>query len=205
MNRHTVMLLAVTMLLAGLSSAQEAAPAANAGNQAAQASAAAPVANQEYKIGAEDLLTVSVWREPDMSGAVPVRPDGNVTIALLGDVPAAGMTAAQLSASIEEKLRKYLTDPRVTVVVTEVRSKRVYVIGEVARQGPMTLTAGMRVSQAISSAGGFTQFANTKKILVLRNESGSQHKYKFNYKEFVEGRNTAQDIQLIAGDTVVVP
>jgi len=204
-NRHTVMLLAVTMLLAGLSSAQEAAPAANAGNQAAQASAAAPVANQEYKIGAEDLLTVSVWREPDMSGAVPVRPDGNVTIALLGDVPAAGMTAAQLSASIEEKLRKYLTDPRVTVVVTEVRSKRVYVIGEVARQGPMTLTAGMRVSQAISSAGGFTQFANTKKILVLRNESGSQHKYKFNYKEFVEGRNTAQDIQLIAGDTVVVP
>jgi len=204
-NRHTVMLLAVTMLLAGLSSAQEAAPAANAGNQAAQASAAAPVATQEYKIGAEDLLTVSVWREPDMSGAVPVRPDGNVTIALLGDVPAAGMTAAQLSASIEEKLRKYLTDPRVTVVVTEVRSKRVYVIGEVARQGPMTLTAGMRVSQAISSAGGFTQFANTKKILVLRNESGSQHKYKFNYKEFVEGRNTAQDIPLIAGDTVVVP
>lgn len=204
MKREIVRLLIVTVLLAAVSSSQQV-PAADATSQTAQAAVVKPVADQEYKIGAEDLLTVSVWREPDLSGAVPVRPDGNVTITLLGDVPAAGMTAAQLSASIEEKLRKYLTDPRVTVVVTEVRSKRVYVIGEVARQGPMTLTAGMRVSQAISSAGGFTQFANTKKILVLRNESGSQHKYKFNYKEFVEGRNTSQDIQLIAGDTVVVP
>lgn len=204
MKRKIAFITMLAALLVSVSSSQESGADTTA-RKTTPTSGTTAVVDQQYKIGPEDVLTVSVWREPDLSGPAPVRPDGKITMALVGDIPASGMTAVELGSSIEEKLRKYLTDPRVTVVVSEVRSKRIYVIGEVARQGPMSLTPGMRVSQAISSAGGFSQFANTKKIFVLRNVSGTQNKFKFNYKDFIEGRNTEQDIQLTAGDTVVVP
>lgn len=159
-----------------------------------------------YTIGPEDVLNVSVWKEPDFSNAaVPVRPDGMVSLPLLGDVQAAGKTPSQLSDDLTSKLKKYIEEPRVTVVVTGMNSRRVYILGEVNHPGPMGMSANMTVLQAISAAGGPTAYANTKKITVLRNDQGKQAKYLFNYKEVIRGNNQDQNIQLKPGDTIVVP
>ena len=130
---------------------------------APEAQPSAPSVPVDYLIGADDMLRVSVWKEPDMSVTLPVRPDGKISIPLLDDVQAAGMTPMQLAASIKEKLKKYIADPRVTVVVTAMNSQRIYVLGEVMHPGPMALLPGMTVLQALSTAG-FTQFANLKAI-----------------------------------------
>jgi polysaccharide export outer membrane protein len=158
----------------------------------------------DYLIGADDMLRVSVWKEPDMSVTLPVRPDGKISIPLLDDVQAAGMTPMQLAASIKEKLKKYIADPRVTVVVTEMNSQRIYVLGEVMHPGHMVLLPGMTVLQALSTAG-FTQFANLKAIYLLRRQNGQQIKIPFNYKDAVKGRGTQQSLDLKPGDTLVVP
>src|SRR6201993_294606 len=125
------------------------------------------VAGPDYVIGADDMLHISVWKEPDLTETLPVRPDGKISLPLLNDVVAAGLTPTQLADSITIKLKKYLSDPRVTVVVTAMNSQKVYVMGEVAHTGPMALQPNMTVLQALASAG-FTQFANTKGIYVLR-------------------------------------
>jgi polysaccharide export outer membrane protein len=159
-----------------------------------------------YTIGPEDVLSVSVWKEADFSNAaVPVRPDGMVSLPLLGDVVAAGKTPSQLADDITTKLKKYIEEPRVTVVVTGMNSRRVFILGEVNHPGPIGMSANMTVLQAISAAGGPTAYANTKKITVLRNEQGKQTKYLFNYKEVIKGNNQDQNVQLKAGDTIVVP
>jgi polysaccharide biosynthesis/export protein len=159
-----------------------------------------------YSIGPEDVISVSVWKEPDFSNtAVPVRPDGMVSLPLLGDVQAAGKTPSQLSEDITVKLKKYIEEPRVTVVVTGMNSRRVFILGEVNHPGPTGMSANMTVLQAISAAGGPTAYANTKKIAVLRTEQGKQSKYLFNYKEVIKGNNQDQNIQLKPGDTIVVP
>jgi len=163
----------------------------------------ASVAPVGYVIGPEDTLHVSVWKEPDLSATLPVRPDGMISLPLLNDVQAAGLTPMQLRDSITSKLKKYLADPRVTVVVTAINSQRVYVTGEVLHTGPITLVPDMTVLQALASAG-FNQFANTKKIYVLRMESGKQQKLPVNYKELLQG-NPATNILLKPGDTIVVP
>ena len=163
----------------------------------------APAGN-DYIIGSDDQLHISVWKEADLTETVPVRPDGKISMPLLGDVPAAGMTPKQLQDSITEKLKKYIADPRVTVVVNAMNSRRVFVTGEVVHTGAVVLLPGMTVLQALSSAG-FTQFANLKGIYVLRNENGKQVKYPFNYKDVVKGKHTEQNIPLKRGDTVVVP
>ena len=165
---------------------------------------AASVAGPDYVIGADDTLRISVWKEPDMSVTLPVRPDGKISMPLLNDVQAAGMTPMQLSTSITEKLKKYIADPRVTVVVTAMNSQRVYVLGEVVHTGAMPLLPNMTVLQALSSAG-FTQFANLKGIYVLRVENGQQNKLPFNYKQAIKGRDPQQNIILKPGDTIVVP
>ncbi|MBS1850709.1 MAG: polysaccharide biosynthesis/export family protein [Acidobacteria bacterium] len=164
----------------------------------------AAVAGPSYVIGAEDVLYVSVWKEPELTNTLPVRPDGKISLPLLNDVQAAGLTPMDLSNSITEKLKKYLADPRVTIVVTQINSQRVYVTGEVLHTGAMALTPNMTVLQALASAG-FTQFANTKGIYVLRNESGKQRKIAVNYKELVKGDAMDQNIPLKPGDTIVVP
>jgi polysaccharide export outer membrane protein len=166
--------------------------------------AAAPVAPSDYVIGADDTLHITVWKEPDMSVTLPVRPDGKISIPLLNDVQAAGMTPLQLGASITEKLKKYIADPRVTVVVTGMNSQRIYVLGEVTHTGAMALLPHMTVLQALASAG-FTQFANLKAIYLLRRENGQETKIPFNYKEAIKGRGTQQNIVLKPGDTLVVP
>lgn len=163
-----------------------------------------PIVPADYIIGADDTLRISVWKEPELSVTLPVRPDGKISMPLLDDVQAAGMTPMQLAASIKEKLKKYISDPRVTVVVTAMNSQRIYVLGEVTHTGAMPLLPNMTVLQALSSAG-FTQFANLKAIYLLRVENGMQTKIPFNYKEVVKGRDPAQNIVLKPGDTIVVP
>jgi polysaccharide export outer membrane protein len=159
-----------------------------------------------YTIGPEDVLNVSVWKELDVSNsAVPVRPDGMISLPLLGDVQAAGRTPSQLADDIATRLKKYIEEPRVTVVVTGMNSRRVFILGEVNHPGPTGMSANMTVLQAISAAGGPTAYANTKKIAVLRTEQGKQSKYLFNYKEVIKGNNQDQNIQLKPGDTIVVP
>jgi polysaccharide export outer membrane protein len=165
---------------------------------------AAPSVPVDYSIGADDTLRISVWKEPDMSVTLPVRPDGKISIPLLDDVQAAGMTPMQLAASIKEKLKKYIADPRVTVVVTAMNSQRIFLLGEVVHTGPTALLPGMTVLQALSSAG-FTQFANLKAIYLLRTQDGQQTKIPFNYKDAIKGRGTQQNFVLKPGDTIVVP
>jgi len=158
----------------------------------------------DYVIGADDVLRISVWKEPDLSETLPVRPDGKISMPLLNDIPAAGLTPLQLKDSITEKLKKYIADPRVTVVVSAMNSRRVFVTGEVLHSGPMVLLPHMTMLQALSQAG-FSQFANLKAIYLLRTENGRQVKLPFNYKEVVKGNHQEQNIQLKPGDTVVVP
>jgi len=179
---------------------------AQAAGAAEGASAKAPATEDpNYVIGAQDVLDINVWKEPELTRAVPVRPDGKISLPLLNDVQAAGLTPTRLAAQITESLKKFLANPQVTVIVTSINSQRVYILGEVARPGAYPMLPGMTVLQGLSSAGGFTLYANSKKIYVLRTENGKQEKHPFNYKEVLAGRNEDQNIILKAGDTIVVP
>lgn len=180
---------------------QPAAPAA-----AAEASAKSATTDAGYVIGPEDVLKIDVWENAELSQTVPVRPDGKISLPLLNDVQAAGLTPTQLSATLGEKLSKYVTSAHpVTVIVTQINSQRVYVLGEVARAGAYPMVPGMTVLQVLSTAGGFTPFANTKNIYVLRTQNGAQHKFAFNYKNVVSGKQPEENIALKPGDTIVVP
>jgi polysaccharide export outer membrane protein len=181
-----------------------AAPAARpATNPAVEHQAA--TTDPHYLIGAQDLLDVSVWKEPDLSRQVPVRPDGKISLPLLNDVQALGLTPTQLAAQITTGLEKFMTSPQVTVIVSQINSQRVYILGEVGHAGAYGLLPGMTVLQALSNAGGFTAFANLKNIYVLRQDNGKQQKLFFNYKEVVSGKKSEQNIELKPGDTIVVP
>ena len=158
-----------------------------------------------YVIGAQDVLDISVWKEPELTRSVPVRPDGKISMPLLNDVQASGLTPLQLAAAITTGLKKFVTDPQVTVIVTAINSQRIYILGEVTRAGAYPLLPNMTVLQALSSGGGFTQFAKITKIYVLRVENGKQEKHPFNYKEVIAGKAADQNIFVKAGDTIVVP
>jgi len=161
--------------------------------------------NADYQIGPQDVLNVSVWKEGELSVSVPVRPDGNISLPLINDVRAEGQTPMQLAAHINARLKQFVAEPRVTVIVTQINSRRFYVLGEVGRPGAFPLLPNMTVLQALSTAGGLRDFANPKKVYVLRNENGVAKKYPFNYKDVLNGKHVEQDIQLKPGDTVVVP
>lgn len=162
-----------------------------------------PIDPDRYVIGAQDSLQITVWKEPTLSGTIPVRPDGMISLVLVGDLPAAGLTPMALSADIGQRLKKYIQDPVVTVVVLGVNSQRIFMVGEVGRVGPVMMTPGMTALQAIVTAGGLTQFANSKRIYILRNVAGKQQKIPFNYKQALKGDN--EGVSLIPGDTIVVP
>jgi len=164
-----------------------------------------PVKDSVYLIGPEDVLDVTVWKEPDMSRVVPVRPDGRISLPLINDIQAAGFSPEQLAATVAEKLRKFVTEPQVTVIVTAVNSQRVFVVGEVLRAGAFPLFPGMTVLQALGTAGGFTTFADVKKIHVLRIRDGKQVELPFNYRDVLNGDKPEQNIRLEPGDTIVVP
>jgi polysaccharide export outer membrane protein len=157
----------------------------------------------DYVIGPDDVLHVAVWKEADLTATLPVRPDGKISLPLLNDVQASGLTPEQLAAVVTEKLRKYIADPHVTVVVATINSKRIYLVGEVLRPGAATMLPNMTVLQALSSAG-INQYAKTKGIYVLRTENGKQQKLPVNYRRLVKG-DLAQNYSLQPGDTIVVP
>jgi polysaccharide export outer membrane protein len=161
-------------------------------------------ADPTYVIGPEDTLHIAVWREADLTATLPVRPDGKISLPLLNDVQASGLTPQQLADVVTERLKKYIADPRVTVVVTAINSKRVYLVGEVTHPGAMSMLPNMTVLQALSNAG-LNQFAKTKGIYVLRTENGKQQKLPVNYRKLVKGEQIEQNYALQPGDTIVVP
>jgi len=165
---------------------------------------AAGAAADTYVIGASDVIAISVWKEPTLSGSLLVRPDGMISLPLLGDVQASGLTPLQLADQIAAKLKKFVQDPNVSVVVSQIHSKVVYLMGEVGKKGPIEMTPGMTLLEAIGSAGGITEFANAKKIYILRDEAGKHEKIPVHYKEALKGDSTL-DLVLKPGDTIVVP
>ncbi len=158
-----------------------------------------------YSIATEDVLTIDVWKEPEISRTVPVRRDGKISLPLLNDLQAAGLTPTQLGAEIVERLRATIVHPQVTVIVAQMSSLRIYILGQVTRGGAYPLVPDMTVMQALSVAGGFTPYANVKKIHVIRTENGTDKMFPLNYKEVSSGRKTEQNIHLKPGDTIVVP
>jgi polysaccharide export outer membrane protein len=164
-------------------------------------SPAAPVDPNSYIVGAEDRLRIRVWREPDVSGDVIVRPDGKITLPLIGELLASGKTPAALSATVAEKLGEFLNRPEVMVQVVSIRSKKYYITGQVNRTGAFPLVVPTTVLEALSGAGGFQQWAKRKKIAVLR----GNERYKFNYNEVIQGKKMGQNIYLENGDHIIVP
>lgn len=161
----------------------------------------AAVDPKTYVIGTDDVLLIKVWREPEHSGLVTVRPDGMITLPLIGDIRAGGLTPEKLDAEVTQALSKYINDPDVIVSVQAVRSKRYYVTGEVNRPGAYPLVSPVTVLEALTLAGGFRDFANKKNITILR---GNQ-RLKFNYNDVIRGKNPGQNITLQHGDYIIVP
>ena len=146
-----------------------------------------------------------VWKEPEMSKSVPVRPDGMISLPLIGEIKAAGYTPVQLQDVLAEAMKKYVSDPQVTVMVDKVSSLSFNIVGEIGRAGYYPLTRRMTVLDAIAMAGGFKDFAKTKKIYVLRTVNGAEQRLPFNYNEVIKGKNSQQNIELQPRDTIVVP
>lgn len=181
-------------------------PAFRKGEAPAAITAPLPAAAGDYIIGADDVLAVNVWKENEISREVPVRPDGKVSLPLIGDLQASGLTSAQLQHSIQTMLAAYLVNPIVTIMVVEARSHRFNVVGEVEHPGSFVLGQPLTVLDALAMAGGFRDFAKTGGIYVLRQHAdGTHERIPFNYKQVIGGRNLQQNVQLQPGDTVVVP
>ena len=159
----------------------------------------------DYVIGPEDVLTIVFWREKDLSSDVIVRPDGRISLPVLQDVSAAGLTPEQLRDSLTKTAERFVEDPNVTVVVKEINSRRVFITGQVAKPGPYNLTSPMTIVQLIALAGGLLEYADGKNIVIMRTENSNPVSYRFNYKEVIERKNLKQNIQLKPGDTVLVP
>lgn len=159
-----------------------------------------------YVIGADDVLAINVWKEPEISRSVPVRSDGKISLALIGELQAGGQTPRQLEQEIAKRLQSYISEPEVTVIVQDSKSQKVNILGMVARPGAYLLTGPTTVLDAIAIAGGFRDFAKQKSIYVLRaNANGTQKRLPFNYKDVIKGKNPEQNIRLLPRDTVVVP
>jgi polysaccharide export outer membrane protein len=162
--------------------------------------------DDSFVIGANDVLAVNVWKEPDISRSVPVRSDGKISLPLAGEVQAAGMTPLKLEQDIASKLKNYISEPEVTVIVQQINSQKFNILGMVSKPGSYSLTNSSTVLDAIALAGGFRDFAKQKSVYVLRqNSDGTQSRMPFNYKEVVKGKNSAQNVKLQPNDTIVVP
>jgi polysaccharide export outer membrane protein len=159
-----------------------------------------------YLIGSSDVLAITVWKEPEISKSVPVRPDGKISLPLVGELQAAGRTPLQLEQEIADKLKTYITNPDVNVIVQQINSEKFNVLGRVSRPGSYPLTSSTTVLDALATAGGFMDFAKQKGVYVLRTApGGGQTRLAFNYKEVIKGKNPEQNVRLQPGDTVVVP
>ncbi len=179
-----------------------------AANTAAQpAGGASNKAHDEnFIIGNDDVLAISVWKEPELTKAVPVRSDGKISLPLVGEMQATGRSPLQLEQDITAKLKDFITTPEVTVIVQQVNSRKYNVLGEVTKPGSFPLTASTTVMDAIATAGGFRDFAKKSNVYVLRKgPDGSESRLKFNYKDFIKGKSTSQNIRLEPNDTIIVP
>jgi polysaccharide export outer membrane protein len=195
----------IVVLLAGTVLAQGKEERTASGTARIPAASAAAVGDS-YVIGNDDLLAINVWKEDEISRTLPVRPDGKITLPLVGDVKAAGLTPLELRHSLETKLAAYLDHPTVTVIVQEVRSKKFNIVGQVQHPGAYELTPPMTVLDAIAAAGGFRDWAKVKDIYVLRtHEDGRVERLPFNYKDVIRGKQLTQNVQLVPKDTIVVP
>lgn len=162
--------------------------------------------DDSYVIGNDDVLAISVWKEPDLTKSVPVRSDGKISLPLVGEMQATGKTPQQLEQDISEKLKSFITVPEVTVIVQQVNSRKFNVLGEVSKPGSYPLTAATTIMDAIATAGGFRDFAKKSGVYVLRKTAdGQESRLKFNYKDFIKGKDVAQNIKLEPNDTVIVP
>ena len=208
-GRIALRLLKFALLLAvlsGLVMAQDAAKPIPSTAPDAASKSATGVRPDSYVIGAEDVLTVFVWKEPDMTKTIPVRPDGMISLPLVGEIKASGYTPVQLQELLAEAMKKLISDPQVTVVVEKIGSLNFNIVGEVGHPGYFPLTRRMTVLDAIAMAGGFKDFAKTKKVYVLRTAAnGTQERLPFNYKDVIKGINPQQNIELQPRDTIVVP
>jgi polysaccharide biosynthesis/export protein len=160
-------------------------------------------APEGYRIGVDDSLFISVWKEPDMSGQVTVRPDGVITLPLVNDVPVVGLTPKELQDVLTEKLKPFVNEPQVTVIVRDIKSRKVYLVGQVGKQGSVPLGGNTSLMELLASAGGLGPFAKSEAIYVLRNQDGHQVRIPFHYKKVLKG--TAPDVALLPGDMIVVP
>ena len=169
-------------------------------------SALAKPHDNSFLIGNDDVLAINVWKEPDISRSVPVRSDGKISLPLVGEVQASGQTPLKLEQEIAAKLRNYISDPEVTVMVQQINSQRFNILGYVTKPGSYPFNGSSTVLDAIALAGGFRDFAKQKSIYVLRqNPDGTQSRLPFNYKDVIKGKNAAQNIKLQPNDTIVVP
>lgn len=168
------------------------------------AALAGVVTPPDYLIGADDVLGIVFWRDKELSAEVVVRPDGKISLPMLNDVPAAGMTPEQLAAAVQNAATKFVLDPGATVIVKAIHSRKVYVIGEVNNPGTFPLGSEMNVMQSIAQAGGFLEHAKKGDVMILRTENGQERRYRFNYNDVVRGKNVGQNIKLLPGDTILV-
>lgn len=161
----------------------------------------------DYRIGVSDVIAVNVWKDTDLSGIVPVRPDGKISLPLIGDIEAAGKTTGELHDLVVTRLKPYVPDPDVTVIVQQVNSQKYFVMGQVAHPGAFDLTAPTTVIEALAAAGGFVDWAQTNKIVIVRHSAGNQtDRIRFNYKDWLKkGSKQGSPIELKNGDVIVVP
>jgi polysaccharide biosynthesis/export protein len=181
------------------------AAAQSAAAHSTTAAAATPVVPGDYVIGADDALSIVFWRDKDMSADVVVRPDGKISLPLLNEVQAAGYTPEQLRGKLVEAASKYLEEPNATVVVKEIRSRKVFITGNVAKPASYPLIGDMNVLQLIAQSGGLLEYADSKNIVVMRTAGGKPEHFKMNYNDVIKRKNVSQNISLKPGDTVIVP
>jgi len=166
----------------------------------------AKASHTDYNIGAGDILEITIWKEPDLSRAeVLVRTDGKISFPLLNDVQAAGLTPLEMKRNMEVGLKEFISNPFVTITVRSPESQKIYILGEVLNTGEYPLTKNLTVLQAFALAGGFTEWASKKEIILMRNEGGKEKIYRINYKNIIKGKDLSQNIKLKADDTIIVP
>jgi polysaccharide biosynthesis/export protein len=204
-GRHFVSVALFVALCVVAGAAEQNPATARNSSPAAAKTPAGPEVPADYVIGPDDVLTVVFWREKDLSGDVQVRPDGRISLPLLNDVAAAGLTPEQLRVKLNEAAAQFIADPTATVVVKEIKSRKVFVLGQIAKAGPYPLMGPTTVAQMLATAGGPLEFADEKNISIIRNEKGTQVRLTFNYEAFKRGKNLQQNVELKPGDTIVIP
>jgi polysaccharide export outer membrane protein len=204
--KHAIGLGLFPILICGLLWGRAQAPAGAAAQEQPPAPSATRAHDNSFVIGNDDRLAINVWKEPDLTRSIPVRSDGKISLPLVGELQAAGRTPLELEQEIANKLRNFITEPEVTVMVEQINSEKFNIVGQVAKPGSYSLTAATTVMDAIATAGGFKDFAKQKGVYILRrNVGGGESRIPFNYKDFIKGKNPEQNVKLEPRDTVVVP